>query len=193
MALMGGGGNLPLCKRIGITSNPYIGRALAMSRRLEHSEMWRACGFARIQNALSVSARTVLGSVIFAGAAHAAVCAGCIGISGSQTTTSGLNMVSVTVDVASGECTGTSPDCIAEACEAAVTRAWDLPIGTSMNFCVLRPPGSPLCVFPPPVVGAPGSGSETSFDLIRCGGSKTFTLSTSSLSAQATGSCSSCL
>jgi len=120
-------------------------------------------------------------------------CAGCVGQSGSQVSTSGVNMVSVDVAVGNGDCVGVAPSCTAEACEVTVTREWNLPIGITMNFCIVRPPPqSPLCVYPPPVVDPPGTGTDINYDLIRCGGTKTFNLTTSSLSAQATGSCSAC-
>lgn len=102
-------------------------------------------------------------------------------------------MVSITVDVQNGDCTGSSPACTGEGCEVTITRAWNLPIGITMNFCTLRPPPQPpLCVFPPPVVQPPGYGQEVYLDVIRCGGDKTYNITTSSLSAQATGSCSAC-
>lgn len=120
-------------------------------------------------------------------------CSGCDGLGGSQTTTSGNNMVSVVVAVTDGLCTGTAPNCVGYACEVTITRTWDLPIGIQMDFCTIRPPPQqPLCVAPPPVVQVPGSGSDITTDYIRCGGWKTYTLTTSSLSAQATGSCGAC-
>ncbi len=133
-----------------------------------------------------------LAASFFATAGHAADCAGCAGLSGSQTTTSGTYSVSISVDVQNGECVGAAPNCTAQACEVTITRSWDLPAGIDMQFCQIRPPPlPPLCVYPPPNSGS-GTGMDQDADLIRCGGAKTFSLGTSTLSAQATGSCSSC-
>lgn len=162
----------------------------------KQSQVSRASGPARsalVERVLRIVSTAGLGATLLASTSAATDCAGCVGTSGSSTVSSGGYSVTIEVDVTNGECVGTSPSCTAEACEVSILRSRVLPPSTSMSFCILRPPQPPLCIFPPPDSGPTGSGNETWLDLIRCGAYKTYTIAGGGLSAQATGSCSSCM
>ena len=123
---------------------------------------------------------------------------GCVGCTGSapssQTTTIGTSWVKVEVSVGSGTCVeDTIVSCTKTPCEYSTLWSWhDQTPNTNIYLCIRTDGGTRVCVDPAPTVDSTGNGNYPDSDFIKCGSTKTFTITIGTMSASANGSCSSC-